>query len=226
MTVDVRAAERFVLTNGRLLDRHRLAVLLQEAPTAPELVCRDALERLVGPLVGLFCAGDGRHGSPVEGPVAFLRGGRWGFGDDAIRIGRMVKRFLLLVEDVPAQILGSLVVVELCLVCVAAVLSETEFGLTRIDGRDPGEVMVNGGRAVGVERYLCFVEALLVAVGPDLFAFGDALVEVDQHLFLIEFALLAGTRLCAGRRHFRSPWVAGWFAVSSGAGRPMWKPWA
>jgi hypothetical protein len=37
MTVDIRAAERFVLANGRLLDRHRLAVLLHDAPTAPVL---------------------------------------------------------------------------------------------------------------------------------------------------------------------------------------------
>ena len=35
--VDIRAAERFVLANGRLLDRHRLAVLLHDAPTAPVL---------------------------------------------------------------------------------------------------------------------------------------------------------------------------------------------
>ncbi len=37
MTVDIRAAERFILANGRLLDRHRLAVLLHNAPTAPVL---------------------------------------------------------------------------------------------------------------------------------------------------------------------------------------------
>jgi hypothetical protein len=60
------------------------------------------------------------------------------------------------------------------LVCVAAVLSETQFGLAPIDQGDRGTVI--GAGAVGVERYLCFVEALLVAVGADLFAFGDALV--------------------------------------------------
>jgi hypothetical protein len=37
MTVDICAAERFVLANGRLLDRHRLAALLHDAPTAPVL---------------------------------------------------------------------------------------------------------------------------------------------------------------------------------------------
>jgi hypothetical protein len=37
MTIDLRAAEWFVLANGRLLDRHRLAVLLHDAPAAPVL---------------------------------------------------------------------------------------------------------------------------------------------------------------------------------------------
>ncbi len=37
MPVDVDAAERFVLANARLLDRHRLAVLLHGAPVAPVL---------------------------------------------------------------------------------------------------------------------------------------------------------------------------------------------
>jgi hypothetical protein len=35
--VDIDAAERFVLANARLLDRHRLAVLLHGAPVAPVL---------------------------------------------------------------------------------------------------------------------------------------------------------------------------------------------
>jgi hypothetical protein len=30
---------------------------------------------------------------------------------------------------------------------------------------------------------LCFVEALLVAISADLFALGDALVDVDKRLF-------------------------------------------
>lgn len=37
MSVDVAAAEGFVLANARLLDRHRLAVLLHGAPIAPVL---------------------------------------------------------------------------------------------------------------------------------------------------------------------------------------------
>ncbi|MCW3047919.1 MAG: hypothetical protein JWO74_2203 [Solirubrobacterales bacterium] len=37
MPVDVESAERFVLANARLLDRHRLAVLLHGAPVAPVL---------------------------------------------------------------------------------------------------------------------------------------------------------------------------------------------
>jgi hypothetical protein len=37
MPIDIEAAERFVLANARLLDRHRLAVLLHGAPKAPVL---------------------------------------------------------------------------------------------------------------------------------------------------------------------------------------------
>jgi hypothetical protein len=37
MSIDVDAAERFMLANARLLDRHRLAVLLYGEPTAPVL---------------------------------------------------------------------------------------------------------------------------------------------------------------------------------------------
>src|SRR5919107_4916753 len=37
MPTDVAAAERFVHANARLLDRHRLAVLLHGAPVAPVL---------------------------------------------------------------------------------------------------------------------------------------------------------------------------------------------
>jgi hypothetical protein len=37
MPVDVDSAERFMLANARLLDRHRLAVLLHDAPVAPVL---------------------------------------------------------------------------------------------------------------------------------------------------------------------------------------------
>jgi hypothetical protein len=37
MPIDIDAAERFVLANARLLDRHRLAFLLHRAPVAPVL---------------------------------------------------------------------------------------------------------------------------------------------------------------------------------------------
>jgi hypothetical protein len=37
MPVDLESAERFILANARLLDRHRLAVLLHGAPVAPVL---------------------------------------------------------------------------------------------------------------------------------------------------------------------------------------------
>jgi hypothetical protein len=37
MPVDVDSAERFLLANARLLDRHRMAVLLHDAPVAPVL---------------------------------------------------------------------------------------------------------------------------------------------------------------------------------------------
>jgi hypothetical protein len=37
MPIDIDAAEQFVLANARLLDRHRLAVLLHAAPVAPVL---------------------------------------------------------------------------------------------------------------------------------------------------------------------------------------------
>jgi hypothetical protein len=123
----------------------------------------------------------------------------------------MVEWRLLFVEDVSAQILGSLVVVQLCLVCVAAVLGETELRLAPIDRGDRRTVIGAGGAgatgagAVGVECYLSFVESLLVAVGPDLFALGDALVEIDQCLFLIELVLLAGSRVAGGTTHLRSP---------------------
>jgi hypothetical protein len=135
-----------------------------------------ALERFVGALVRLLGAGDCRDGSAVEGSVACLCDG-WGrFVDDRTGIGRMVEWCLFHVEEVLAEVQGSLVVVELGLVCVVAVLSEIQFGLTRIDRGGRGMVIFIGGGAVGVERYLGFVEVLLVAAGKDLFAFGDALV--------------------------------------------------
>jgi hypothetical protein len=86
------------------------------------LVCVHAPKSLNGPLVRLFCPRDGCESSPVERSVAFVRGHRGRF-NDWIRIGRMVERCLLLVKDVSAQVLGTLIVVQLCLVCVATVLS-------------------------------------------------------------------------------------------------------
>ncbi len=135
-----------------------------------------------------------------------------------IRLGRMVKRCLLLVEHISAQVVCPLVIVELCLVRVAAVLSETQFRLTPFGRCDRGDVGVAGSRSVGIKHNLCFIQALLIAVSAGLLAFGDALVEIDTRLFLIEFALLSGLRVPGG--HFRSPWW-GCCAVSSGAGRPM-----
>jgi hypothetical protein len=58
MTIDLRAAAWFVLANGRLLDRHRLAVLLHGAPTAPVL---DALRAYRNP--------DGGFGHALEPDV-------------------------------------------------------------------------------------------------------------------------------------------------------------
>ena len=37
MPIDIDAAQRFVLANARLLDRHRLAVILQRVPVEPVL---------------------------------------------------------------------------------------------------------------------------------------------------------------------------------------------
>jgi hypothetical protein len=46
--VNIASAERFVLANGRLLDRHRLAVLLHDAPVAPVLQTLRAYRNLDG----------------------------------------------------------------------------------------------------------------------------------------------------------------------------------
>jgi len=58
MPVDLDAAERFVLANARLLDRHRLAVLLHGAPITPVL---DALRA--------YCNPDGGFGHALEPDV-------------------------------------------------------------------------------------------------------------------------------------------------------------
>src|ERR1700731_2646932 len=48
MPVDVDSAERFMLANARLLDRHRLALLLYDAPVAPGLDARRAYRNADG----------------------------------------------------------------------------------------------------------------------------------------------------------------------------------
>jgi hypothetical protein len=58
MPIDLDAAERFVLANGRLLDRDRLAVLLHDAPRGPVL---DALRAYRNP--------DGGFGHALEPDV-------------------------------------------------------------------------------------------------------------------------------------------------------------
>jgi hypothetical protein len=59
---------------------------------------------------------------------------------------------LLVVEHVSAEVVGSLVVVELCLVGVAAVMCEPEFGLALIDAGERGGIIFVGCGGVGVER--------------------------------------------------------------------------
>jgi hypothetical protein len=184
----VRQRVRIFDAPGAVSVGHRLPGCLLSA-----LVRFDALKRLVGPLVRLLGARDGRHGPAAEGSVALFRGDWRRFRNARVRVSRMIKRFLLLVKDVSTQVLSSLVVVKLGLMRVAAVLGETQFGLTPIGRVNRGKVSVIGGRAVSVQCDLGLVEALLVAVSPDLFALGDALVEVDKRLFLIEFSLLTGS---------------------------------
>jgi hypothetical protein len=188
----VDAAE-WIANDRARLDREKVGALRECLRVRLSVLERfDPLDRLVGALVCLFRAGDCRDGSAMQGCVSFPRGDRTRLGDGRTRVGRTVEWCLLLVEDVAAQVLGALVVVELRLVCVAAVLGETQFGLTSIDRSSLGIVMITGAGPVGVESSLCFVDALLIVVGADLFTFGDALVQVDQCLFLVEFVLLAG----------------------------------
>jgi hypothetical protein len=69
MPVDVGAAERFVLANARLLDRHRLAVLLHGAPVAPVI---DALRGYRNPDGGFGHALEPDVRSPQSEPAATL----------------------------------------------------------------------------------------------------------------------------------------------------------
>jgi hypothetical protein len=69
MPVDVDSAERFVLANARLLDRHRLAVLLHRAPVTPVL---DALRAYRNPDGGFGHALEPDVRGPGSEPVATL----------------------------------------------------------------------------------------------------------------------------------------------------------
>jgi hypothetical protein len=67
--VDIDAAERFVLSNARLLDRHRLAVLLHRAPVAPVL---DALRAYRNPDGGFGHALEPDIRAPTSEPSSTL----------------------------------------------------------------------------------------------------------------------------------------------------------
>ena len=69
MPVDIESAERFVLANARLLDRHRLAVLLHGAPVAPVL---DALRAYRNPDGGFGHALEPDVRAPESEPAAAL----------------------------------------------------------------------------------------------------------------------------------------------------------
>jgi hypothetical protein len=69
MAIDVEAAGRFVLENGRLLDRHRLAVLLDGAPVTPVL---DALRAYRNPDGGFGHALEPDVRDPASQPAATL----------------------------------------------------------------------------------------------------------------------------------------------------------
>lgn len=70
MPVDVSAAEQFVYANARLLDRHRLAVLLHGAPATPVL---DALRAYRNPDGGFGHALEPDVRSPHSEPASTLR---------------------------------------------------------------------------------------------------------------------------------------------------------
>src|SRR5947209_14415800 len=69
MAVDVASAERFMLANARLLDRHRLAVLLHGAPAAPAI---DALRAYRNPDGGFGHALEPDVRAPASEPAATL----------------------------------------------------------------------------------------------------------------------------------------------------------
>jgi hypothetical protein len=69
MPIDVQAAERFMLANARLLDRHRVAVLLHGAPVAPVL---EALRAYRNPDGGFGHALEPDVRAPESEPAATL----------------------------------------------------------------------------------------------------------------------------------------------------------
>jgi hypothetical protein len=69
MPIDVDSAERFMLANARLLDRHRLAVLLHGGPVAPVL---DALRAYRNPDGGFGHALEPDVRAPESEPAATL----------------------------------------------------------------------------------------------------------------------------------------------------------
>ena len=163
----------------------------------------------------------------ADGTVADFRfSGGERAGAIGVRGRRVVERGLLLVEDVSEHVLGSLAVVELDLMGVVPVLRAAQLDLTLDEGDLPGRITFGGRRDVAVERLLGCVEPRLIQVGPGLFALRDALVQIGHRLLLVELVLLSGTR---GSVAHRSSSPESWWCgppVSSGAGRPMWNPWA
>src|SRR5688500_15772014 len=69
MSVNIPAAERFVLANARLLDRHRLAVLVGGAPVAPVLEALRAYGNADG---GFGNAREPDERAPASDPSATL----------------------------------------------------------------------------------------------------------------------------------------------------------
>src|ERR1700722_7198777 len=69
MPVDVNAAEQFMLANARFLDRHRVAVLLHDAPVLPVL---DALSAYRNPDGGFGHALEPDVRAPQSEPTATL----------------------------------------------------------------------------------------------------------------------------------------------------------
>ena len=206
----------------------------RDGSARPAFVGFDAVEGLLGAPVGflrvaacLLGACDRSLRPDADGTVEDLHlssGERAG----AIRVRgrRVVERGLLLVEDVSKHVLGSLAVVEQDLMGVVPVLRAAQLDLTLDEGDLPGRITFGGRRDVVVERLLGSVEPRLIQVGPGLFALCDALGQIGHRLFLVELVLLSGTR---GSVAHRSSAPESWWCgppVSSGAGRPMWNPWA